>query len=138
MATETASIRAEYVTISPARAKRAALRDGGAAVTGYAVMIRPNGGTLVTIAEYLASDDGESLAPATRRTLATYGRVTNRVRAIVAAHECYQYCISHGDADGAIVAKTVASEFAASLAICSATDAANAAARDARKHESGK
>lgn len=130
---ETANVKAEYVTISPARAKRASLKDGGAAVTGYTVMIRPNGGTLVTIAEYLASDTGKALTPTTRRTLATYAKVTNRVRAIVAAHDCYQHCIAHGD--GAIMAKTVDAEFADALAICQATDAANAAAREARKAE---
>lgn len=137
---ETANIKAEYVTIAPARAKRASLRDGGAAVTGYNVLIRPTGGTLMTIAEYLTSDDGKAETPETRRTLATYGRVTNRIRAIVAAHDCYQYCISHADADAdaAILAKTVESEFAAALALCQATDAANAAAREALKHEAGK
>ena len=134
-AKETASIKAEYVTIAPARAKRAALKDGGAAVTGYTVMIRPNGGTLVTIAEYLTTEDGKAESPETRRTLATYGKVTNRTRAIVAAHECYQHCIAHGDGAMAIVSKTVESEFAAALAICAATDTANAAARAAVKAE---
>ena len=136
-AKETASIKAEYVTIAPARARRAALRDGGAAVTGYAVMIRPNGGTLMTIAEYLTSADGKALPPATRRTLAAYGRVANRARTIVAAHDCYQYCISHADggAIGAIMAKTVESEFPAALAYCDTADAAARAARDAAKAE---
>ena len=134
-AKETASIKAEYVTIAPARAKRAALKDGGASITGYNVMIRPNGRQLMTVAEYLTTEDGKAETPETRRTLATYARVTNRVRAIVAAHECYQHCIAHGDGDGAIVSKTVASEFASALAICEATDAANAAAREAAKAE---
>ena len=132
-AKETANIKAEYITIAPARAKRAALKDGGAAVTGYNVLIRPNGGALMTIAEYLTSDYGKAETPETRRTLATYGKVTNRIRAIVAAHECYQHCIAHGD--GAIMSKTVESEFPAALAICETTDAANAAAREALKHE---
>ena len=135
-AKETASIKAEYVTIAPARAKRAALKDGGASITGYNVMIRPNGGQLMTIAEYLTTEDGKAETPETRRTLATYARVTNRVRAIVAAHECYQYCIAHED--GAIMAKTVESEFAAALALCIATDEANVAARAAVKNEAGK
>ena len=136
---ETANVKAEYITIAPARAKRAALKDGGASITGYTVMIRPNGGTLMTIAEYLASDDGKAESPETRRTLATYGKVANRTRAIVAAHEFFQYCISHDShAEVCIMAKTVESEFASALALCQATDAANAAARDARKHESGK
>lgn len=133
---ETANVNAEYVTIAPARAKRASLKDGGAAITGYNVMIRPNGGTLMTIAEYLTSDNGKAESPETRRTLATYAKVANRVRTIVAAMQCYQFCISHADG-GAIVAKTVESEFAEALALCEATDAAARAAREALKHESG-